>query len=182
MAAINKLYLLQKRLLLLLVLRRRMCKRRQLKPKVYKECWVRKIFQEREEKGEFNNLVKELRLFDHEYFFRNFRMSNQRFEKLLSWVGPHIAKSNKRRSTTCPAERLIITLRYLATGDAQFTISSSYRVSPTTLSRIIRETTYVIWEALNENGYMCHPTTEDEWKRSSDEFFERWNFPIVLDV
>ena len=94
MAAVNRLHLLQKRILLLIVLRRRMRRRKvKPKPKIFKECWVRQIFKDREEKGEFNSLVRELRLFDHEYFYRNFRMSNLRFEKLLSWVGPHIIKS-----------------------------------------------------------------------------------------
>ena len=34
---------------------------------------VRQIFQERETRGEFHKLVNSLRLFDKEYFFRNFR-------------------------------------------------------------------------------------------------------------
>ena len=44
-------------------------------------------------------MVKDLRLFDKEYFFRNFRMDPATFELLLSWVAPHIQKSSKRRPT-----------------------------------------------------------------------------------
>jgi len=76
--------------------------------------------------------------------------------------------------------RLIITLRYLATGDAQFTISSCYRVSPTTTGRIILETTSVIWQELCKRDYMKAPSTEDEWKIISREFFQFWNFPNCL--
>ena len=47
--------------------------------------WVRKIFQERKKYGE-------LRLFDKEYFFRIVRMTPQRFEHLLSLVGPQLDK------------------------------------------------------------------------------------------
>ena len=36
--------------------------------------WVRRIFQERETKGEFYLLVLHLRLHDEEYFFKYFRM------------------------------------------------------------------------------------------------------------
>ena len=48
--------------------------------------WVRKLFQERKQKGEFNILIKDMKLFDSEWFFRYFRMSPTTFEHLLSWV------------------------------------------------------------------------------------------------
>ena len=34
-----------------------------------KRSWVSNIFMERHSKGEFHILVKELKLFDHEFFF-----------------------------------------------------------------------------------------------------------------
>lgn len=176
MAAINKLLILKKKIFLLMLLRRT----RKRKLKYTKKMWVRKIFQERQMKGEFQMLVKDLQLFDREYFFRNFRMDPARFELLLSWVAPYICKSSKRRATTSPAERLCVTLRYLATGDAQFTIASSYRISPTTLCRIIRETTEVLWNILLEKGYLNSPNTEKEWLDIAIEFEDRWNFPHCL--
>lgn len=174
-AVLNKRLHLRKKILILLLLRRRRNKRNNKK-----NFWVREIFIEREEKGEFQNLVKDLRLFDDAYFYRNFRMSTQKFELLLSWVAPLIVKSAKRRPTTSPAERLIITLRYLATGDAQFTIASSYRVSPTTISRIIRETTAVIWDVLCDKDYMRAPNSLKEWENISNDFMETWNYPNCL--
>ena len=52
--------------------------------------WVRKIFQERKKYGLYHILTDELRLFDKEYFFRFVRMTPQRFDYLLSLVGPHL--------------------------------------------------------------------------------------------
>lgn len=144
-AEVNRRFFLQKKLLLLLMLNRR---HKKTKFRYKKRFWTRQLFLERERKGEFQNLVRDLRLFDETYFYRNFRMSTQRFEQLLSWIGPHIYKSSNKRPCTSPAERLIITLRLLATGDAQFIIASSYRVSPTTIGRIVLETTTVIWNEL----------------------------------
>ena len=71
---------------------------------------MRKIFQEREEKNYFTTLVKDLQLFDREYFFRNFRMDTRTFEDFLSWVAPIIQKFSLRRSTATPAEKLCVTL------------------------------------------------------------------------
>ena len=84
-------------------------------------------------------------------------MCPEQFERLLPWVGPFIAKSSKRRPTTTPDEGLIVTLRYLATGHAQFKIASSYRISPTAVGRIIRETTGVIFY-VKMDRYMASST------------------------
>jgi hypothetical protein len=59
-------------LLLLLLLYKRRKKKRLMKYK--KRFWVREVFQEREDKGEFHCLVKELMLVDRELFFKMFRL------------------------------------------------------------------------------------------------------------
>ena len=47
--------------------------------------------------------------------FRNIRMTQERFEHLLSLVGPRITKPNTTmREAISAAERLTLTLRYLA--------------------------------------------------------------------
>ena len=151
MAALNKLLLLKQQLILLMILRRQKPRRKNANSK--KRMWVRQIFLECETKGEYQVLVTNLRLIDSEYFFRNFRMTPTKFELILSWIAPFVKKSSKRRPTTTPAERLCVTLRYLATGDAQFTIASSYHITPTTVCRIIRETTQCFWDVLLQKGY-----------------------------
>ena len=84
MAAINKLklMLLQNKILLLIILRRRIRARKAGK-KYKKRMWVCELFKNREEKSEYNILVKDLRLFDSELFFKSFRMSPQNFRITL---------------------------------------------------------------------------------------------------
>ena len=118
---IISILLLQQQIVLLNLIKRRQYR---VKNKRKKRYWIRKIFQEREEKSLFTTLVKDLQLFDREYFFKNFRMDTRTFEDLLSCVAPIIQKSSLRRSTATPAERLCVTLRYLATGDSQTTIAT----------------------------------------------------------
>ena len=96
--------------------------------------WVREIFRRRIQSGAFNTIVRELRLFDREYFFRFLRMSSERFEDLLSRVGPLIKKKKCRsREPISPAERLMVTLRYLASGDSQQTQSFYFRMGRSTV-------------------------------------------------
>ena len=143
--------------------------------------WVRKIFKERQEKGEYHILVKDLQLFDAEYFFKTFRMTVAKFEELLAWVGPSIQKSSRLRvDVPSPAERLCVTLRYLASGDAQVSIALSYRISPTTVGRIIRETCEALWSVLQAKGFLKVPNEQNTWKEISHRFGEMWNFPHCI--
>ena len=47
-------------------------------------------------------------------------MAPQRFEHLFSLVGPHLQRTTtKMKEPISPAERLVLTLRFLASGDLQ---------------------------------------------------------------
>ena len=78
-------------------------------------------------------------------------MSPAKFEELLNIVAPRIAKCSLQREPIGPSERLCCTLRYLVTGDAQSTIAASYRISKTSVCRIVKETTDALWDVLKEN-------------------------------
>ena len=76
-------------------------------------------------------------------------------------------------------QRLVIT-HYLSTGDAFTTIGVSYRVSPTTVGRVVQETCKAIWDRLLDNGFIIVPATEEGWKKIADDFETRWNFPHAV--
>ena len=103
-------------------------------------------------------------------FFCQFRMNPTKFEELLSYIAPEIMKSSEKREAISPSERLCVTLRYLVTGDAQTTISLSYRVSKTSVSRFIKQTTDVLWRVLCDKGFIKAPNTEEEWIKIADQF------------
>jgi len=77
-------------------------------------------------------------------------MSPERFEHLLSLVGPHITRKQCRsRIPITAGERLVITIQYLATGDSQLSQSFNFRVGRSTVSSIVRSTCEAIWKALS---------------------------------
>ena len=162
----------RKNILILLLLRRRL----RLKRKYKKRFWVRKIFQDRQEKGEFHTLVQEMKLFDHEYFFRCFRMTPATYERLLSFTAPFLLRSSLRREAISPSERLAVTLRYLVTGSSQIHIATSFRISPTSMGRIIAETCKVIWNVWSAKGFIDPPQSEKDWKDIAKSFELQWNF------
>ena len=171
MAALNL-----RALLLILILKRRI-QRRRLQNRYKKRFWVRQLFKERKQKGEYHLLVKDMRLFDHEFFFMQFRMLPDKYEKLLLLIAPLITKSSIRRESISADQRLCITLRYLVTGDARCTISSSYRVGTATVGKIINETCDAIWKKLLEEGFLKCPITPAEWQNVAQRFEKLWQFP-----
>ena len=104
------------------------------------------------------------------------RMSPERFEDLLTVVGPFIAKKPCRSmNSISEAERVMVTLRYLATGDSQQTRSFLFRIGKSMISNLLRETCKAIWLALKEK-YLNVPSTTSDWLRIAKEFEDKWNF------
>lgn len=66
--------------------------------------------------------------------------------------------------------------RYIATGDAQQTISYSFRLGKATVFNIIYETCDAIWNILQEEMIVT-PTSSHEWIAVADAFETLWNFP-----
>ena len=165
----------RRRVLLLLLLRRRRRLRRQ--KAVIRSSWVRKIFRNRAEMGEYHGLINEMRLFDHESYYKYFHMTPTRFDSLLSLVGPLITRQTTlMRAPVSAGERLAVTICYLETGDSMQTISFSYRLGHSTVCSIIDDTCDAIWKALSPE-YLRTPANSDEWRRISDGFESTWNFP-----
>ena len=147
--------------------------------KYKKKIWVRRVYQERKQKGEFHLLIKDMMLHDNFLFFNYFRMNATQYEQLLQKIAPRITKSSEKRESIGPSERLSVTLRYVFTGDSQTTISSSFRISLTSIGRIVHETANVIWEVLFPEFLPC-PTSELEWKEISQKFESKWQFNHCL--
>ena len=158
-------------LLLILLLRRRRIRREQKASQ--RKVWVRKLLRLRRKKGAFQNFIKELRTSDRESHFRFFRMSPERFDHLLTLVAPFITKEDTNfRKPISAAERLAVTLRFLASGDSQISLNYLFWISTTSLSLIISETWSVLYRVLSPI-YTCTPTCTKECKKIADDFAEK---------
>lgn len=121
--------------------------------------------------------IKEICWFNWLCACRYTRMTPERFEHLLSMIGPRIKKKDTRmREAISPAERLTLTLRYLASGNDQQSLSFSYRIGKATVSNIIHETLTAIWSVLKDR-YLRPPEKQADWLRISNEFETAWNLP-----
>ena len=90
-------------------------------------------------------------------------MSPERLENVLTLVDRYITKGPcRKRPTNLSKKRLVVTLRYLASGDSQQSSSFNFHIGRTTISKLIRETCEGIWLALS-NVYLKAPESINEW-------------------
>ena len=73
-------------------------------------------------------------------------MTPERFDHLLSLVAPLISKEDTQfRKAISAAERLALTLRFLATGESQISLTFLFRMGKNTVSKILQETCEAIY-------------------------------------
>uniref|UniRef100_A0A182S024 DDE Tnp4 domain-containing protein n=1 Tax=Anopheles funestus TaxID=62324 RepID=A0A182S024_ANOFN len=83
------------------------------------------------------------------------RLSRADFAYLLELVTPRIRRQDTyMRDAITPKEKLIITLRFLASGDSYRSLEYAYRL----------------------------PSTREDWLNVSDEFSSKWKFPHAIGV
>lgn len=142
-----------------------------------RSLWVRDIYQKRKELGFYSNVVEEMRLNDVELFFNFTRMNVESFEYLLSLVGPSITKKSPREPIQ-PASRLMVTLRFLATGDSYPSLGYAFRIAPSTICNIIREVCNALWDCLSP--LYLKALTEEHWVKISQDYYNLWQLPNCL--
>lgn len=97
------------------------------------------------------SLLRELRANDPNDYRNYLRMDEDTFNHLLSLVGEHLRKQDSvMRQAIPPEERLIATLRFLATGRSYEDLKFSTCIAAQTLGRLIPETCQVIYDVLKE--------------------------------
>nr|XP_012233675.1 PREDICTED: putative nuclease HARBI1 [Linepithema humile] len=143
-----------------------------------KRFWVAPIFKKRYEHGFYHALLPTLKLEDLR-FHNYFRMSTMQYEELLAIVGPHLEKQYVVREPISAAERLTLTLRFLAAGDSMSSMTYQYLVGLTTVSNIITTTCKIIWEHLCP---LVLPSQlfEDDWRNIAEDFEDIWDFPHCI--
>ncbi|XP_068098292.1 uncharacterized protein [Hyperolius riggenbachi] len=106
-------------------------------------------------------------------------MSIASFQHLLELIRVDITKENVNfRPSISAEEKLLVTLRYLATGQSFASLHYSFRLGKSTIAYIIRDTCKAIWKRVAPI-YMA-PPDQSTWQRIADGFWDIAYFPNCL--
>lgn len=98
------------------------------------------------------SLLRELRDNNPDDFKNYLRMDASTFDELLNLMKPHLSKQDTAMRRSIPAdERLIATLRFLATGRSYEDLKFTTGISAQALGRIIPETCKTLYEVLQKD-------------------------------
>lgn len=122
----------------------RLAKKRKQKTKRF---WIKLLYKNRLQAG--NRLFEELCFDDKEKNFT--RMSKIEFDNVYSLINAKISKKDTNfREAISARERLLVTLRFLATGDSYTSLQYLFRISKQRISVIVPEVCDAIIEVLKD--------------------------------
>ena len=105
------------------------------------------------------------------------QITPNRFEHLITLVGYRIEKRTTRiREPISASQRIFLTLRCLATGEFQQSLTLSYRIGKSTVCQIVLEKSLSTYNSLKDL-YMKTPSSKEVWLHISARFDDTWNFP-----
>ena len=110
------------------------------------------------------------------------RTSYESFKKILGFIEPPVTPTDSAVigvQLIRPAKRLVLAIRFLATGGTYCSLSLLFRVSERAVSYIIDEVTNAIIQYIGKD-YIKIPSTSEDWLKISETFQSQWNFPNGL--
>ena len=138
--------------------------------------WVKPWITRRPMLGQYDTLFAELDRESQGDYFAYLRMDRNLFAEVLRRVAPRITKGLGRgRRPLEPQLKLVITLRYMASGDSYHSLAYSFRVPHNTISLFIPPVCRAICAEFKDELFTV-PTTPEEWREIADKFSQRWNF------
>ncbi|XP_066990473.1 uncharacterized protein [Macrobrachium rosenbergii] len=143
-----------------------------------RRLWMKEWYKKRCELSH-QCLLNELLVSSPEDYRNYLRMDHDTFMNLLTMVSPIIEKKTTQLRDAIPAsQRLLCTLRFLATGDSFEDLKFACCISPQSLGNIVIETCDAIVSSLKD--VIKIPESEEEWMSVSEEFDRKWDFPHCL--
>ena len=148
--------------------------------RIHRRVWVRKWLSRRQEFGQYERLLTELHMEDERGYKNYLRITPDLFHEMVKKVTPRLQKqSTFMREPLQVGLKLVVTLRYLATGNSYPSLQFSFRVEASTNCKFVPEVCRAIIEVYKDEVLRC-PQTEEMWKEVAAKFSSRWNYHNCL--
>jgi hypothetical protein len=136
--------------------------RRALRPGRNRRYWVKPWIYRREQLGQYETLMRELREEDPEAFINYMRLPMELYVEVLARITPRITKQDTWwRQALDQGLKFTCTMRHLASGDSYSSIKWDFRVPSNTMSMFVPEVCQAIIDEYAAEVIAC-PTTPAE--------------------
>lgn len=135
---------------------------------ITREYWVHPLYSQRDTEGAWSTVIEQVRELYPDKHKAIMRISQESFDILLHMVKDDITKMDTvmRRAITA-AQRLCVTLLFLAAGDSTRTLSLLFRMGESSIRDIVYSTCAALWKNL-KGKYVKLPNTVQEWLEVAD--------------
>ena len=158
-----------------LLLKRRQLRRRLILLPCARRQWVSTIFRYRETESFQSTTYQRLRS-DTIYGLESFlRMNENSFKFILQKIQPLITAQSIRKPISAE-HRLLITLKFLSSGDSFRSLSLLFHTAHNTISLIVKQVCTAIIKKLGPI-YLRTPSTAQQWRKVEAGFRTKWGFP-----
>lgn len=115
----------------------------------HRKMWVRKYYERGKANVNYIEIISTMNIEGPEFYRQFTRITEAGFKFILDKIRHRIQKKDTYfRSAITAEERLSVTLKYLAAGDIYFTLCSLFRMSRSSISKMIPEVCEAICEEL----------------------------------
>ncbi|RUS89926.1 hypothetical protein EGW08_002278 [Elysia chlorotica] len=130
-------------------------------------------------RGVFSSLLQELKLTDSKDFMEFFRISPQLFHILMDALRDDLTKCHTNyKKPIDPERKLMLTLRYLATGATFRTIHKTFGLGLSTARLAIYDVCSAIQKQLTPSELPNQ--TAESLRETSEHFYRRWKYPHCI--
>lgn len=134
---------------------------------------------DRSSSGQYHALFPKIRRQEAK-FIEYLRMPVKTFDYIFKKIAGSLSKRrcNLHARPILQEERLVITLRFLATGQSYGSLAFTFGIGLSTVSTIIQECMDTIWNTLQPLHMPC--PTEEDFSKIAESFYEKRRFPNCL--
>ncbi len=130
--------------------------------------------------GQFEHLMVELRIEDPAGFQNFVRCEPAMFQEMVDRLKPLICKLDTNyRKALDPGLKVVIAIRYMATGDSSKGLQYGFCVAYNTICLLIAEVTSAIVDAYHEEVIVT-PITPNDWMVIANNNSRKWQYHHCL--
>ncbi|KAJ8878908.1 hypothetical protein PR048_019511 [Dryococelus australis] len=134
--------------LIVMILEKKRLKRRNIK----QSYWVKEWIKRQNKLGACNKLLHELTMEDVAQFRNFIRMTAEDIEYLIQKLGATLTKQDTiMRNAIRVKDHIVVTLRFLASGDSYSSLQYLFRISVCTIGTIVKEVCEQLFAQLKED-------------------------------